>query len=65
MIALTNGFFLKPETTFGHYLANVVVLFGGFVSIFVVSEIVTEVIAVHYSVKLSSSFLFHQSVLVV
>ncbi|KAJ0078059.1 hypothetical protein Patl1_37326 [Pistacia atlantica] len=37
--------------------ANVVPLFGGFISILGVSEIATRVTAVHYGVKLSPSFL--------
>ena len=38
-IALMSGFFLKPGATFDDYLADVVPLFGGFVSILVVSEV--------------------------
>jgi hypothetical protein len=34
-----SGFFLKPDATFDDYLANVVPLFGGFVSILGVSEV--------------------------
>ncbi|XWS39846.1 hypothetical protein CRYUN_Cryun18bG0089700 [Craigia yunnanensis] len=56
-IALMSGFFLKPGTTFDDYLADVVPLFGGFVSILGVSEIATRVTAAHYGVKLSPSFL--------
>ncbi|KAJ0010887.1 hypothetical protein Pint_33631 [Pistacia integerrima] len=56
-IALMSGFFLKPDATFDDYLANVVPLFGGFISILGVSEIATRVTAVHYGVKLSPSFL--------
>ncbi|XP_021284798.1 probable zinc metallopeptidase EGY3, chloroplastic [Herrania umbratica] len=56
-IALMSGFFLKPGATFDDYLADVVPLFGGFVSILGVSEIATRVTAARYGVKLSPSFL--------
>ncbi|KAK4258870.1 hypothetical protein QN277_005269 [Acacia crassicarpa] len=56
-IALMSGFFLKPDATFDDYLANVVPLFGGFVTILGVSEIATRVTAAQYGVKLSPSFL--------
>ncbi|GAB4838356.1 Probable zinc metallopeptidase egy3, chloroplastic [Ancistrocladus abbreviatus] len=56
-IALTSGFFLKPDATFDDYLADVVPLFGGFISILGVSEIATRVTASRYGVKLSPSFL--------
>ncbi|XP_028788301.1 probable zinc metallopeptidase EGY3, chloroplastic [Neltuma alba] len=56
-IALMSGFFLKPDATFDDYLANVVPLFGGFVTILGVSEIATRVTAARYGVKLSPSFL--------
>ncbi|KAK6916304.1 hypothetical protein RJ641_019165 [Dillenia turbinata] len=56
-IALTSGFFLKPGATFDDYLADVVPLFGGFLSILGVSEIATRVTAARYGVKLSPSFL--------
>jgi len=38
-IALMSGFFLKPDATFDDYIANVVPLFGGFLSILGVSEV--------------------------
>lgn len=38
-IALMSGFFLKPDATFDDYLANVVPLFGGFLTILGVSEV--------------------------
>lgn len=38
-IALTSGFFLKPDATIDDYLANVVPLFGGFLTILGVSEV--------------------------
>jgi predicted PurR-regulated permease PerM len=38
-VALMSGFFLKPDATFDDYLANVVPLFGGFLSILGVSEV--------------------------
>lgn len=38
-IALMSGFFLKPNATFDDYLANVVPLFSGFVTILGVSEV--------------------------
>ncbi|KAL6964150.1 putative zinc metallopeptidase egy3, chloroplastic [Sarracenia purpurea var. burkii] len=56
-ILLMSGFFLKPDATFDDYLANVVPLFGGFLSILGVSEIATRVTAARYGVKLSPSFL--------
>lgn len=56
-IALMSGFFLKPGATFDDYIANVVPLFGGFISILGVSEIATRVTAARYGVKLSPSFL--------
>lgn len=39
-IALMSGFFLKPDATFDDYIANVVPLFGGFLSILGVSEVI-------------------------
>ncbi|KAL6347666.1 hypothetical protein AAG906_026194 [Vitis piasezkii] len=56
-IALMSGFFLKPNATFDDYLADVVPLFSGFVTILGVSEIATRVTAARYGVKLSPSFL--------
>ncbi|KAI4298594.1 hypothetical protein L6164_032133 [Bauhinia variegata] len=56
-IALMSGFFLKPDSTVDDYIANVVPLFGGFLSILGVSEIVTRLTAARYGVKLSPSFL--------
>ncbi|WCJ18038.1 ethylene-dependent gravitropism-deficient and yellow-green-like 3 [Euphorbia peplus] len=56
-IALMSGFFLKPDATIDDYVANVVPLFGGFLSILGVSEIATRVTAARYGVKLSPSFL--------
>lgn len=56
-IALMSGFFLKPDATFNDYLANVVPLFGGFITILGVSEIATRTTAARYGVKLSPSFL--------
>lgn len=38
-IALTSGFFVKPGATFDDYLADVVPLFGGFLTILGVSEV--------------------------
>ncbi|KAG9440650.1 hypothetical protein H6P81_020815 [Aristolochia fimbriata] len=56
-IALVSGFFLKPDATFDDYVANVIPLFGGFLTILGVSEITTRVTAARYGVKLSPSFL--------
>ncbi|KAI4295797.1 hypothetical protein L6164_035804 [Bauhinia variegata] len=56
-IALMSGFFLKPDATFDNYIADIVPLFGGFLSILGVSEITTRVTAARYGVKLSPSFL--------
>ncbi|XP_041010680.1 probable zinc metallopeptidase EGY3, chloroplastic [Juglans microcarpa x Juglans regia] len=56
-IALTSGFFLKPNATPDDYLADVVPLFAGFITILGVSEITTRVTAARYGVKLSPSFL--------
>lgn len=38
-IALMSGFFLKPNATVDDYLANVVPLFSGFLTILGVSEV--------------------------
>ena len=38
-IALMSGFFLKPDATFDDYVADVLPLFGGFLSILGVSEV--------------------------
>lgn len=38
-IALMSGFFLKPDATFDDYIADVLPLFGGFLSILGVSEV--------------------------
>ena len=38
-IALTSGFFLKPGATFDDYIADVVPLFAGFITILGVSEV--------------------------
>ncbi|XP_010691542.2 probable zinc metallopeptidase EGY3, chloroplastic isoform X1 [Beta vulgaris subsp. vulgaris] len=56
-IALTSGFFVKPGATFDDYLADVVPLFGGFLTILGVSEIATRLTANRYGIKLSPSFL--------
>ncbi|KAF8404839.1 hypothetical protein HHK36_009728 [Tetracentron sinense] len=56
-IALTSGFFLKPDATFDDYIADVVPLFGGFLSILGVSEIATRITAARYGINLSPSFL--------
>ncbi|WOH04822.1 hypothetical protein DCAR_0624234 [Daucus carota subsp. sativus] len=56
-IALMSGFFLKPDATFNDYLADVVPLFGGFLTILGVSEIATRITAARCGVKLSPSFL--------
>ncbi|CAA0807479.1 Probable zinc metallopeptidase EGY3-chloroplastic [Striga hermonthica] len=56
-IALTSGFFLKPDATIDDYLSDVAPLFGGFLTILAVSEIATRVTAARYGVKLSPSFL--------
>ncbi|KAL8541628.1 hypothetical protein ACS0TY_002771 [Phlomoides rotata] len=56
-IALTSGFFVKPNATIDDYLTDVAPLFGGFLTILAVSEIATRVTAARYGVKLSPSFL--------
>lgn len=56
-IALTSGFFVKPDATFDDYVSDVLPLFGGFVTILGVSEIATRWTAGRYGVKLSPSFL--------
>lgn len=56
-IALTSGFFLKPDASIDDYLRDVIPLFGGFLTILGVSEIATRVMAARYDVKLSPSFL--------
>ncbi|GAV78817.1 hypothetical protein CFOL_v3_22282 [Cephalotus follicularis] len=60
-IALISGFFLKPGATFDDYIADVIPLFGGFISILGVSEISTRVTAARYGIKLSPSFLVPSS----
>ncbi|KAJ4824337.1 putative zinc metallopeptidase egy3, chloroplastic [Turnera subulata] len=55
--ALLSSFFLKPDATWYDYIASVVPLFGGFSTIFGVSEIATRVTAARYGVKLGPSFL--------
>ncbi|KAH9314620.1 hypothetical protein KI387_023247 [Taxus chinensis] len=55
--AIMSGFFVKPDATFDDYIANVLPLFGGFVTILVISEIATRWTAARYGVKLSPSFL--------
>ncbi|XP_051147032.1 probable zinc metallopeptidase EGY3, chloroplastic isoform X2 [Andrographis paniculata] len=56
-IALTSGFFVKPNATVDDYLANVAPLFAGFLTILLASEVATRVTAARYGVKLSPSFL--------
>lgn len=56
-ITLMSGFFLKPDATLDDYVANVLPLFGGFISILGVSEVATRITAASYGVKLSPSFL--------
>jgi hypothetical protein len=41
-IALMSGFFLKPGATFDDYVSDVLPLFGGFLSILGVSEVITR-----------------------
>lgn len=60
-IALTSGFFLKPDATIDDYFRDVVPLFGGFLTILGISEIATRVTAARYGVKLSPSFLVPSS----
>jgi hypothetical protein len=48
-IALTSGFFLKPNATFDDYLADVVPLFVGFISI----------LGVYTFCTFSSNFIIH------
>ncbi|XP_027159349.1 probable zinc metallopeptidase EGY3, chloroplastic [Coffea eugenioides] len=60
-IALTSGFFLKPDATIDDYFRDIVPLFGGFLTILGVSEIATRVTAARYGVKLSPSFLVPSS----
>lgn len=38
-IALTSGFFVKPNATIDDYLSDVAPLFGGFLTILAVSEV--------------------------
>ncbi|GLJ14733.1 hypothetical protein SUGI_0238800 [Cryptomeria japonica] len=55
--AIMSGFFVKPDATFDDYIANVLPLFGGFVTILIISEIATRWTAARYGVRLSPSFL--------
>ncbi|XP_058728899.1 probable zinc metallopeptidase EGY3, chloroplastic [Vicia villosa] len=57
IVFLMSGAFLKPNVTFGDYVASFVPLLDGFLFIFGVSEIATKVTAARYGVKLSPSFL--------
>lgn len=54
-IAWMSVSFLKPDATLNDYVADVIPLLCGFLSIFGVSEIVTRVTAARYGVKLSPS----------
>ncbi|XP_024542775.1 probable zinc metallopeptidase EGY3, chloroplastic isoform X2 [Selaginella moellendorffii] len=56
-ISLTSGFFLTPNATFDDYIARVLPLFGGFITILGVSEAATRLTANKYGVRLSPSFL--------
>ncbi|KAI0523593.1 hypothetical protein KFK09_005989 [Dendrobium nobile] len=56
-IALVSGFFLKPGAGFEDYVADVIPLFSGFLTILGVSEITTRITAARYGVNLSPSFL--------
>lgn len=38
-VAFTSGFFLRPDATFDDYLANVIPLFVGFITVIGVSEV--------------------------
>jgi hypothetical protein len=40
-----SGFFLKPGATFDDYVSDVLPLFGGFLSILGVSEVITRPLA--------------------
>lgn len=44
-IALTSGFFLKPDATWDDYLTDVLPLFGGFISILGISEVCCPALA--------------------
>lgn len=52
-IALMSGFFLKPGATIDDYIANVVPLFGGIISILGVSEVCMGAVFVHLSLPFS------------
>lgn len=60
-IALMSGFFLEPGATFDDYVARVLPVFGGFITIIGVSEVATRLTAAKYSVTLSPSFLIPSS----
>lgn len=47
-IALTSGFFLKPDATIDDYLADVVPLFGGFLTILGVSEVCIAILVQNF-----------------
>lgn len=57
-IALMSGFFLKPGATFDDYIADVVPLFGGFISILGVSEVCRPTF-VHFSPPFSKCIFRH------
>lgn len=53
-IALMSGFFLKPNATFDDYVADVIPLFGGFLTILGVSEVYLYACLLFCSFALSS-----------
>ncbi|KAJ7559313.1 hypothetical protein O6H91_04G079100 [Diphasiastrum complanatum] len=56
-ISIMSGFFLQPDATFDDYIARVLPLSGGFLTILGVSEIATRWTAARYGVQLSPSLL--------
>ncbi|CAM6089666.1 unnamed protein product [Calypogeia fissa] len=56
-IALMSGFFLEPGATFDDYVARVLPLFGGFLTILITSDVATRLTAAKYGVTLSPTFL--------
>lgn len=57
-VSLMSGFFLKPDATFDDYLANVVPLFGGFLFILGVSEVI-HILSFPSNLTVNSILCFH------
>lgn len=56
-VAIMSGFFLSPDASYDDFVSRAVPLFGGFATIFGVSELATRWTAAQYGVQLSPTFL--------